>query len=108
MSAGTLYGAKLTQLSDVYGGEFNISWINLGHGTQAEVETMMLTDKITFSQIFDTAVYSAAVGCADGYKSISRRDNTRGASCLKLKVSCGQSRGQLYLGPKRLVKLVSF
>ena len=90
MSSGTLYGAKLTQLSDVYGGEFNVSWISLGHGTQAEVE-QMVTDKVTFSQIFDVMPYTAAIGCIEGFKSISKRDNALGAQCLKLKVSWGHN-----------------
>lgn len=86
MSAGTLYGAKLTQINDVYGGEFNVSWIKLGHGTQAEVEKMVLDDKITFSQIFDVMPFTAGIGCVEGYTSISKRDNALGAQCLKLKV----------------------
>ena len=31
LTCGTLYGAKVTQTSDVLGGTFDIDWISLGH-----------------------------------------------------------------------------
>ena len=37
LSCGTLYGGKFTQLDDVNGGSFNLSWISLGHACDDEI-----------------------------------------------------------------------
>ena len=59
-----------------------MSWISLGHATQAELES--LVSKTTFADIFETATPSNAT-CPEGFTSISKRDNALGSSCLKLK-----------------------
>ncbi len=41
LSAGTLYAAKWTQTSSVGAGAGNISWINLGHATSAEIKALV-------------------------------------------------------------------
>jgi len=72
------------------GGDFAISWVKLSHGTQAEIEKMIVTDKITFADIFETAPWSANTSCPGGFTSVSKRgENALGASCLKLKVRLG-------------------
>ncbi|KIL39080.1 alkaline phosphatase [Gordoniibacillus kamchatkensis] len=55
LSAGTLYAAKFTQTADdANGGAGTLSWINLGHATDAEIKAYI--DKgVKFSDIFDTA-----------------------------------------------------
>ncbi|MCJ8014102.1 DUF839 domain-containing protein [Paenibacillus sp. KQZ6P-2] len=54
LSAGTLYAAKFTQKStDASGGAGSLSWINLGHATDAEIKSYI--DKgVKFSDIFET------------------------------------------------------
>jgi hypothetical protein len=55
LTAGTLYAAKLTQTSSVSaanGGSFDISWINLGHATDAEIDAA-ITKGVKFSDLFD-------------------------------------------------------
>jgi secreted PhoX family phosphatase len=54
LTAGTLYGAKLAQTSTANGGSFTITWINLGHSTDAEIKALV-DGGITFSQIFDVS-----------------------------------------------------
>ncbi len=41
LSAGTLYVARWTQTIGIMAGEGNISWINLGHATSAEIEALI-------------------------------------------------------------------
>lgn len=84
MSAGTLYGAKFHQLDAEYGGHFDIEWIELGRGQQQEVVDMVMNN-VTFSDIFEVDAWSTETGCAEGFTSISKRDNGLGATCLKLK-----------------------
>jgi hypothetical protein len=52
LSAGTLYAAKVEQLSAANGGRFQLSWIRLGHATDAEIEKQV-NGGIKFSDIFD-------------------------------------------------------
>lgn len=47
LSAGTLYVAKWKQTSGVGAGAGDISWINLGHATSAEVKSWADQYKIT-------------------------------------------------------------
>jgi len=85
LTAGTLYAAKLTQTSAVSaanGGSFDISWINLGHATDSEIDAA-ISKGIKFSDLFDqTAVVAGA--CPTDYKP---SDTEYGPECLKLKVS---------------------
>ena len=85
LSAGTLYAAKLTQTTAVTaanGGSWDISWINMGHATDSEIDAA-ITKGIKFSDMFDqTAAVSNA--CPADYKP---SDTEYGAECLKLKTS---------------------
>lgn len=49
----------------------------------------MVDNGLTFSKIFEVEAYSKDKGCPAGFKPISKRDNGRGATCLKLKVRGG-------------------
>ncbi|HFU74334.1 MAG TPA: DUF839 domain-containing protein [Helicobacteraceae bacterium] len=55
ISSGTLYAAKWTQTSPVGatdGGSANLSWIKLGHNSDAQVK--LYADQFSFSEIFNT------------------------------------------------------
>jgi secreted PhoX family phosphatase len=55
LSAGTLYAAKWIQKSAENGGSADLQWIQLGHSTDAEINSYL--DKgIKFSEIFDSSV----------------------------------------------------
>ncbi len=58
-------------------------WIELGKANQAELAAL-INKPTKFSDIFDVETYNK--GCPPGFRSISKRDNGRGASCLRLKV----------------------
>lgn len=47
LSAGTLYVAKWTQVSSAGAGSATLSWINLGHATSSEIETLANTLRAT-------------------------------------------------------------
>ena len=51
LSAGTLYAAKWTQTSNAGAGSGDLSWIRLGHASDAEIKTMV-AGGIKFSDIF--------------------------------------------------------
>jgi len=51
LSAGTLYAGKWTQTSAVGAGEATLTWIRLGHATDAEARAMTI---LKFSDIFET------------------------------------------------------
>ena len=51
LSAGTLYAAKFTQTSDEGAGSGDLTWIRLGHASDAEIMAM-IDEGIKFSDIF--------------------------------------------------------
>ncbi len=61
LSAGTLYAAKWNQMSPngTDGGEANLSWINLGHATHAEIKAAVDAG-VTFNDLFLTSPTAAA------------------------------------------------
>ncbi|MDD3446164.1 MAG: DUF839 domain-containing protein, partial [Zavarzinia sp.] len=81
LDAGTLYAAKWVQTSAENGGAANIEWIDLGHGSSADVKALI--DKgIKFSDIFETAKMADDGTCADGFTGSTANDVKE---CLKLK-----------------------
>lgn len=81
LSAGTTYAAKFNQVSTVGQGQFNLSWVSLGHATDAEIKAYV-DNGTTFADIFDTDTPTSGV-CATGFTSINA--NGIGQECLKLK-----------------------
>jgi secreted PhoX family phosphatase len=59
LSAGTLYAAKWTQTSAANGGAATLTWIKLGHASDAEIEAMIASNT-KFSDIFDSATTDPA------------------------------------------------
>jgi secreted PhoX family phosphatase len=92
LSAGTLYAAKWTQTStstdrDV---KANLTWIKLGHATDAQVKTL-ITAKTKFSDIFETAATATA-----GFTKVK---TYKGTEYLKLKT--GMEFAAAYLESRR-------
>jgi secreted PhoX family phosphatase len=81
LTAGTLYAMKWTQTSAENGGAADISWIDLGHATNADVRKL-IEAKTTFADIFETADMAEGGACPDGFTAINTED---GAECLKVK-----------------------
>ncbi len=81
LSSGQLFGAKWTQTSAAGAGAADISWVDLGHGSDAEVATA-LKFGVKFSDLFETAKFKDDGSCPEGFKS----SNAEGrAECLKVK-----------------------
>jgi uncharacterized protein len=81
LSSGYLYSAKWKQTSAEGAGAANIEWINLGHGSNAEVASA-LKFGITFSDIFESAKFRDDGSCPEGFLG----SNAEGRSeCLKVK-----------------------
>ncbi|KAI8107586.1 hypothetical protein M9435_002614 [Picochlorum sp. BPE23] len=95
MSSGTIYAAKLEQKSAENGGDFGLSWVELGSSTQEELKAT-LDAGLKFSDIFDS-VDPVNGTCADGYTSINQ--GGRGIECIKLVE--GQENTAAFFEPRR-------
>ncbi|MCF6193302.1 MAG: DUF839 domain-containing protein [Kangiellaceae bacterium] len=78
---GTLYAAKVKQLSDRNGGSFSMSWIKLGHASDTEIKNIV-DQKLVLTDIFDVAFPENLSKCSDGFTRIYEDDIV---SCLRLK-----------------------
>ncbi|MCB1764830.1 MAG: DUF839 domain-containing protein [Candidatus Competibacteraceae bacterium] len=116
LSAGTLYGAKLTQTSpddDANGGVFTIEWIKLGQSSDAEISALV-DAKTTFDQIFTTAdpVVDAdgkdTGACPTGFTSVNHgHEATEGNTyheCLQLK--SGMEKAATFLETRRYAAMM--
>ena len=99
LSAGTIYTAKWEQTSDQNGGRANLTWIRLGHGTNAEIGA--LADRLTFNDIFD-AVAPTQGQCPTGYQRI--RAGSSSDECLVLKP--GMEKAAAFLETRRYTALM--
>ena len=99
LSAGTLYTAKWTQTSDQGGGSADLTWIRLGHGTDAEIKA--LADTLTFNDIFD-AVAPSEGQCPAGYARV--RAGSSSDECLTLKP--GMEQAAAFLETRRYTALL--
>lgn len=80
LSSGTLYAAKLTQKSELNGGEFDVSWINLGKANDNAIRAA-INKKLSFDDLFYSAEPNGN-SCPSGFSSIN---TTAGHECLKVK-----------------------
>ncbi len=99
LSAGTLYTAKWTQTSDQGGGSADLTWIRLGHGTDAAIKS--LADTLTFNDIFD-AVAPSEGQCPSGYTRV--RAGSSSDECLTLKP--GMEQAAAFLETRRYTALL--
>jgi len=81
LSSGTLYAAKFNQKKAFRGGSFDLTWIDLGHSSDASIKEV-LNEAPKFSDIFDVAEPLCASTCADGFTSVN---TSNGHECLKVK-----------------------
>ena len=93
LSAGTLYAAKWHQLNEANGGSANLSWIRLGHASDAEIGK--LAKKLNFSDIFATAMNETP-----GFVQIKAGGNTEW-----LKVKPGMEKAAAFLETRRYAAL---
>jgi len=92
LSAGTLYAAKWTQTSDVGPGSANLSWIKLGHASDARIKSL-IDNGTTFSDIFSASSTDPADA---SYKKV-RTNN--GVEWLKL--NSGMEQAAAFLETRR-------
>lgn len=87
LSAGTLYAVKLKQNSDVNGGEFSVTWIDLGHTTDTDIRKIVATQP-KFSNFFETADANEDNSCPAGFTSVN---TSAEHECLKLKAGVDET-----------------
>lgn len=93
LSAGTLYAAKWSQTSAADAGAADISWIKLGHASDAEIEAIINVNGIVFSDIFSA---SSTDPLDASYKQV-RTNN--GVEWLKL--NAGMEQAAAFLETRR-------
>lgn len=81
LTAGQLYAGKFKQTSAKEGGAFELSWIDLGHASDAQIRKAVAT-KPNFSSFFETAKVTKDKSCPLGFTSVN---TVSGQECLKLK-----------------------
>jgi len=101
LTKGTLYAAKLNQVSSGYGGSFDIEWIRMAWGEQEELRA--LATVTTFYDIFDVATPISTTGtdgvtysCPAGFRGVN---TATGNECLKLRA--GMSAPASFLETRR-------
>ncbi len=81
LTSGTLYSAKLKQNSALNGGDFDITWVNLGHAADKEIHSFVLNDAM-FEDMFNAAEPAGEGKCPFGFTSVN---TTWGFECLQVK-----------------------
>jgi len=82
LTSGQLYIARLDQITSQNGGEFEITWIDLGHTSDSEIK-QHIESGITFSDIFEFKNLNSNSECPQGFTSINQ--NSFGPECLRLR-----------------------
>jgi uncharacterized protein len=83
LTAGNLYAMKWNQTSAEGQGAADLTWIPLGHATDADIKAYVDGDKVaTFADIFETAAATEGA-CPATFTSVNQ--NGIGQECLKVK-----------------------
>lgn len=101
LSAGTLYAAKYTQTGAENGGKGTLTWIQLGHATDAEVEEM--AKKYSFSDIFETSNEPK-----EGFTAIKQYSAlySDSGAVEYVKVKPGMEKAAAFLEPRRYAAIL--
>ena len=91
---GTLYAAKVTQISAENGGKFDLLWIELGHAADSEIKTM-IDSKMKLTDIFEIAKPDENGTCVTGTKVYEDSQ----LECLTLKP--GQEKAAAFLESRK-------
>ncbi len=89
LSAGTLYAAKWQQTGTENGGKANLSWIDLGHATDAEIRAA-IDKRVTLYDLYNVQAAASDGSCPAGYTytyTTSADDQGIPGECLQLRTS---------------------
>jgi len=95
LSSGTLYSGKWHQVSADNAGKATLSWIKLGHGTDAEISKLIETEKLTSTK---SSIWEFSATAKEGYKTI-RAGLKKGEEHVKLKP--GKEKSAAFLDTRR-------
>ncbi|MEA2099962.1 MAG: choice-of-anchor I family protein [Campylobacterota bacterium] len=108
LSAGTIYAAKWIQKDGANGGDADLSWIKLGHSSNAEIKAILdadnnvnTNDAPLFTDIFETAQVADDNSCPTGFTSVN---TSAYQECLKVKT--GQETAAAFLETRRYAALM--
>jgi len=91
---GTLYAAKVTQISAENGGKFDLEWVALGHASDSEIKAM-INSKMKLTDIFEITKPDENGICATGTKIYEDSQ----LECLTLK--SGQEKAAAFLESRK-------
>lgn len=105
LSAGTLYAGTWTQTSGVGAGAATLTWIKLGHATDAEVKAMTI---LKFSDIFETGTSTTSNdGLTPNYFTrIKVNNNSVAIKDEFLKVKPGREKAAAFLETRRYAAIL--
>ncbi len=78
---GTLYAAKVLQQSADNGGQFALSWVELGHASDSEIKAL-IDSNMKLTDIFEIQAPDENNDCPNGFTYVYEDSH---AECLKLK-----------------------
>jgi len=105
LEGGTLSCAKYDQTSAEEGGEFTVSWIELGSVTNAQEELEPLAESLKFSDIFEEGVYDAETQtCPEGFSVVQVA--SKDVECLKLRESEGAAQHAAFFETRRYCSMM--
>jgi len=96
LSAGTIYAAKWNQVHAKNAGKGKLTWIKLGHGTNADVAKMIAAEKFSSTE---STIFDFSKEPKEGYKTI-RAGLKKGEEHVKLKP--GMEHAAAFLETRRL------
>lgn len=100
LSAGTLYAAKWQQTDGAHGGAADLTWIRLGHATDAEIKALV-DGGIAFADIFEVADKATS-----GFTPVYVYPGTGGKPALEhLRVRPGMEKAAAFLESRRYAAL---
>ncbi len=92
---GSLFAARVKQLSAKNGGDFSVSWIKLGHASDREIKTL-IDQKLKITDIFNLGLPDEHKKCPENYTKIYEDGRLE---CLQLKK--GQQRAAAFLETRK-------
>jgi secreted PhoX family phosphatase len=105
LSAGTLYAGTWTQTNGVGAGAATLTWIKLGHATDAEVKALTI---LKFSDIFETGTSTTSNdGLTPNYFTrVKVNNNSVGVKDEFLRVKLGREKAAAFLETRRYAALL--
>jgi uncharacterized protein len=99
LSAGTLYAMRVYQTTPTDQFRGDISWVNLGHASNAEIKALLHpagnAPHIKFTDMFETSAVAVDNTCAAGFTLVRANGDNTDLECLKVKAGMDMAASRL-------------